>query len=186
MINRFFKLLYGLGLIAIAAALPITILYIFFDDVVITSYKARCISNGEYVVLQGAPPTEYWVLTDIVLEDTIYGDERKDLNFYCKYYDAIQPYLAEYFEAETNSEIVQANQRFFNFKQSLLPNVFTYPELYTLEVVDEEIQWHLIYGPLISWFGGSVIFFLFLQFLRICYTYIAFGELVWHPFKARK
>lgn len=164
-------------------SLPISILYIPFDRVVITSYKAKCISNNQYVVLQGAPTNEIYVFDEVLLNSPTFGNLKQDLNFYCKHYDEIQPYIAEYLQAENK---VSANKNYFIFRDKVISNVYRYPEFYKLEVVDEEIQWHHIYGPLIGWVGGSLFFFLLLQFLRVSYSYVSFGEVVWHPFRSRK
>jgi len=188
MTNRFFKLLYVLGLLAIVVALPIIVLNIPFDKVMITSYKAKCISNGQYVVLQGAPIGEVEIWNEIHLDSSSNRMKeaiKKQLNFYCEYYDEIQPHIAAYNQTNTFAEQASANKRFAEFKNSK-EDVDTYPELYKLEPVEEEIRWNELYYPFLAWVLGSFIFFLFLQFLRICYTYVTFGELVWHPFKARR
>ncbi|TSD05361.1 MAG: hypothetical protein Greene07147_682 [Parcubacteria group bacterium Greene0714_7] len=183
MIHRFFKLFYILSLLAIIVSLPLSILYIPFDGVVTTSYKAKCISNGQYVVLQGAPANEPYVFDEMFLNSPMFGNLKQDLNFYCKYYDEIQPYIAQYLEA---GDKVQANKNYFTFKNKAISSVYTYPELYKLEIVSEKTEWYKIYGPLVGWLGGSLLFFLLLQLLRVSYTYVRFGELVWNPFRSRK
>lgn len=135
MTKRFFKLLYALALICIALSLPITILTsVQFDKITITSYKAKCLSNNQYVVLEGSQQNEAYVFDEITLEDTIFSDTKKTLNFYCRYYDEVQPYIVAYTEAKTNAEVIKVNQDFFRFQQSVISNVYAYPAQYQLEV----------------------------------------------------
>lgn len=184
MAKRFFKLLYILTLIGIAISMPIYLLSsIQFDKIVISSYKAKCISNGEYVVLQGAPRGLAWVFDEISLNDSIYSETKKDLNFYCKYSASIEPYIAEYIESETREERTAANIHFFNFRDSVISNVYSYPPAYTLELIGEETHLYELYSPIVVWLLGATLAFVILQFLRMCYTYIVFGKVVWHPFK---
>ena len=182
MAKRFFKLLYIIILIGIGLSFPLYILTsIEFDEIVISSYKAKCLSNNEYVVLEG--DSQAYVFNEITLEDTIYSNTKEDLNFYCKYYDSVQPYVLSYIRAKNTAEQVDANKGFFNFKESVINNVYSYPALYKLEVVSEETNLYRIYGPLVEWFAVALFVFILLQILRMCYVYIVFGEVVWHPFK---
>jgi hypothetical protein len=74
MANRFFKLLYLFVLIAIGLSLPIVLLSsINFDEIVITTYKAKCLSNGKYVVLQGSPRNDLAYEFNELALDSIYG-----------------------------------------------------------------------------------------------------------------
>jgi hypothetical protein len=183
MTKRFFKLLYVLALIALGLSLPIYLLTnIQFDTIVRTTYKAQCISNNQYVVLEGSQIGEAYQFDEFTLNDTIYNDTKKTLNFYCKYYDAIQPYIVAYTESKTNADIVKANTNFFNFQESVFSNVYSYPPLYKLEVVSNITQLNEIYNPIIKWFIIAVISFIGLQVVRMCYVYIVFGKVMWHPF----
>lgn len=184
MTKRFFKLLYALALIAIALWFVIYVLTsIRWDMVVNTSYKAKCNSNNQYVVLQGAPVG----VADVMDEGYLNSEEnrtaiKEQLNFYCKYYDEIQPHIVAYNEAKTRSEQVAANLNFTQFENGK-DKVYAYPELYTLEPVSEETRPQEIYNPLLTGLVGAFIAFLLLQIVRICYVYVVFGKLVWHPFR---
>lgn len=187
MTKRFFKLLYALALICIALSLPITILTsVQFDKITITSYKAKCLSNNQYVVLEGSQQNEAYVFDEITLEDTIFSDTKKTLNFYCRYYDEVQPYIVAYTEAKTNAEVIKVNQDFFRFQQSVISNVYAYPAQYQLEVVENQKRWNELYNPIIEWVMGAIAAFILLQIIRMCYVYVVFGQVVWHPFKQSK
>lgn len=82
-----------------------------------------------------------------------------------------------------NADIVKANAGFFTFREGVISNVYAYPPLYKLEVVDETTQLSEIYLPLISWLIGAAFVFLLLQIARMCYVYVVFGKVVWHPFR---
>src|SRR3989344_348598 len=73
MSNRFFKLLYVFGLITIVLSFPIYLLsVIHFDQIVVSSYKAKCLSNNKYVVLQGASSyDDAFVFEETFLTDTV-------------------------------------------------------------------------------------------------------------------
>lgn len=186
MTKRFFKLIYVLTLVAIMLSLPISLLTsIHWNRIVITSYKAKCLSNNQYVVLQGAPVGESNVMDEIYL----HSDEnrtaiKKQLNFYCKYYDEIQPHILAYNEAENRTDEVAANIRFIQFEESVgRDEMYSYPELYELEVSSEEIHLEEVYQSLSGWLMGAIIAFVLLQIVRICYVYVVFGKVVWHPFR---
>ena len=187
MTKRFFKLFYALALIAIALWLPIYVLSsIRWDMLVLTDYKVKCISNNQYVVLQGSKVGN----PDIWNEGYLNSSEnrvaiKEQLNFYCKYYDEIQPHIVAYNEADTSAEQVAANIRFTQFENGK-DKVYAYPELYTLEVTNEETRPQEIYDPLVTGLVGALIAFLLLQVVRICYVYVVFGELVWHPFRQHR
>ena len=187
MSKRFFKLLYVLALIAIGLSLPIYLLTsIQFDAITRTTYKAKCLSNDQYVVLQGSQIGEAYEFDEFTLNDTIYNDTKRSLNFYCKYYDAVQPYIVAYTESKTNADIVKSNTSFFNFREGAISNVYSYPALYNLEVVSEITQLNEIYNPIINWLIYALFFFVILQIVRMCYVYVVFGKVVWHPFKSIK
>lgn len=184
MTKRFFKLLYTLALVAIALWLPIYVLAsIQWDMVVLTDYKARCLSNNQYVVLQGAPVGGAEIWNEGYLNSSENRTAIKErLNFYCKYYDEIQPHIIAYSETRIPAEQVAANQRFLAFENSV-QKVYAYPELYTLEVAGKETRPQEIYDPLITGLVGALMAFLFLQIVRICYVYVVYGKLVWQPFR---
>jgi hypothetical protein len=180
MIHRFFKLIYIFALAAIVLSLPI---YLFseikFDLVVYSTYRAKCLSNNQYIILEGAnTPYEFddWILRN---QST---DDKRDLNFYCQYYNEILPYVVAY----NNGQEVEANREFFKFKDPLIKQISQYPALYKLEVVNEEVHLSEIFIPLLVWLIFAGLTFLFLQLLRICYIYIVFGKIVWHPFNRIK
>lgn len=183
MTKRFFKLAYVLALIAIAVWLPIYVLSsIQWDMVTLSSYKAKCLSNNQYVVLQGAPIGDAEIWNEVYLnssENRTAIMER--LNFYCKYYNEIQPHIVAYNETKTLAEQRDANIRFVEFEKTK-DKVYAYPELYTLETVSAETHLEEIYNPLLVGLVGAIAAFLILQFVRICYVYIVFGKVVWHPF----
>ena len=118
--------------------------------------------------------------------DPTYGNLKKDLNFDCKYYDEIQPHIIAYNRAGTIEEEVKANQDYFTFKQSVFDTVWEYPKLYTLEVVNKNILFYKIYGPIVDGISGAVVLFVLLQIIRMSYVYVVFGEVVWHPFRQRR
>lgn len=182
--QRFFKLLYVLALVAIVLALPILIVsWVKFDQITITSYKAKCVSNGKDVVLEG--DSQAYVFTELTLNNPDLGT-KKTLNFYCKYYDRVQPYLTAYLRAANRSEEISANENFFKFQDSVISNVGVYPTLYQLEVVEEVTDFFPVYSAIVGWLIFGTLAFAALQILRMFYSYIAFGEIVWHPFRQRK
>lgn len=184
MTKRFFKLLYVLALIVLGLSFPIYLLTnIQFDAIVRTTYTARCLSNDQYVVLEGSRIGEAYRFDEFTLNDTIYNDTKKTLNFYCKYYDAIQPYIVAYTESKTKADIAKANTNFFNYRETVFSNVYSYPPLYKLEVVSEITQLNEIYSPLIDWLIVAGFAFMVLQIARMCYVYVVFGKVVWHPFR---
>jgi hypothetical protein len=184
MARRFFKLLYVFALIAIVLWLPIYVLSsIQWDLVTITSYKAKCLSNNQYVVLQGSQVGE----VSIYVEDYLNSSEnrtaeKEQLNFYCKYYDEIQSHIFAYNEAKTPAEQYAANIRFREFEKTK-DKVYAYPAFYTLEVESEESRPQEIYNPLLEGVIGALMAFILLQIIRICHVYVVYGKVVWHPFK---
>ena len=164
MTNRFFKLVYVLALIAIALWLPIYVLSsIQWDMLTLTDYKAKCLSNNQYVVLQGGKVGN----PDIWNEGYLNSSEnrtaiKEQLNFYCKYFDEIQPHIVAYNQAKTSAEQYAANMRYRQFENTK-DKVYAYPELYTLEVVSEEKRPQEIYDPLITGLVGALMAFLLLQ-----------------------
>ena len=164
--------------------MPIFVLTsIQFDRIVLSTYKAKCLSNNQYVVLQGDPVGDATTYDEVYLNSS---ENRvaimEQLNFYCKYYDEIQPHIIAYNEANTSAEYYNANIRFSQFKDTK-DKVYAYPELYKLEVVSNETHLEEIYYPLLGWLMGAVAAFVLLQIVRMCYVYVVFGKLVWHPFK---
>ncbi|MBU1179762.1 hypothetical protein KJ885_02360 [Patescibacteria group bacterium] len=187
MLNRFFKLIYVFALIAIAISLPICLfLEVDFSRIFDTDYKAKCLSNNKYVVLQGSALDEAYIFSKTTLNDSKFSDTKKDLNFYCKYYDKIQPHIIAYAKSKTTADQVKANIAFFTFKDSVLPVVSSSPKLYKLEVVDREFNYYAIVIPFILWLEGALLAFIILQILRISYLYIVFGKIIWHPLKHPK
>ncbi len=187
MAKRFFKLLYVLALIAIVLSLPIVALTsIKFDRIVQSSYKAKCLSNNQYVVLQGAPVGDADVMDEIYLDSPENRTAIKEqLNFYCKYYDEIQSHIVAYNEAKTPTEQYAANIRFTQFENGK-DKVYSYPELYSLEPVSNETHLEELYYPLLAWLIGAALAFVVLQILRMCYIYVVFDIVAWHPFKSVK
>lgn len=176
--------MYMFALIALVLSLPVYLLIsIPFDEVVSSSYKAKCLSNNQYVVLQGSSKNEVWVFNEIELSKPEF-ETKQGLNFYCEYYDKIQPHITAYIESKNVSEQIKANENFFKFKDSVFSGVHSYPQLYELEVADEVIHPYKVYGPIIAWIVGVSLAFLLLQILKICYTYIVFDEVVLHPFRS--
>jgi hypothetical protein len=172
-----------LALGGIVLSMPIYLLTnIQADEIVRTTYQAKCHSSGEYVVLQGSQIGEIYQFDEFVLNDTIYNDTKSTLNFYCRYYEEIQPHVIAYTQAKTPAETLKVNSDFFAFKESK-PEVYSYPPLYTLETVSEVTQYNQIYNPIIEWLLTALSLFIVLQFIRMCYVYVTFGKVVWHPFK---
>jgi hypothetical protein len=186
MIKRFFKLLYVLALIAIGVSFPA---YLFasiqFDAIVRTTYRAKCISNNQYVVLQGSPVAYAWEFDEFELNNPSFLTNeytKETLNFYCKYYDEIQPHIIAYTLTKTRDQEVSANQSYIDFKNSV-PAVSSYPVLYKLEEVRSSTHLEVIYMPLINVSAGVVFAFLMLQIVRMCFVYVVYGKVVWHPFR---
>lgn len=187
MIQRFFKLIYVAALLAVGLFLvgyPLTT--INYDRIVITTYKAQCLSNNKDVVLQGMKPGEIYEFDEIVYKDNIFSDVNGTLNFYCKYYDEIQPYIAIYNNATTVAERQAANTNYFEFRLGIKSGVSPYPNLYRLVPVSEDTNYNEVLSPLIEALMIAISWFVLLQLARIAYIYIVFGEIVWHPFKHRK
>jgi hypothetical protein len=184
MTKRFFKLIYTISIIILVLSMPVYLLInINFDNIIVSTYKARCNSNDKYVVLEGASFGESYEFDEFVLNDTIYSDTKKQLNFYCKYYDQVQPYVISYANSKTIQDEINANIEFFNFKDSVYDNVYSYPPLYSLEETRKDYRWNELYGPMVVWFFGALGIFAVLQVFRMCYVYVVFGEIVWHPFR---
>jgi hypothetical protein len=108
---------------------------------------------------------------------------QKELNFYCQYYDQIQPHIIAYIESKNINEQRDANKKFWSYRSSVEDSVKSQPHLYQLEVAKEEKQWSEIYNPIIAWLIMGGFSFLLLQVIRICYVYVVYGKLVWHPFR---
>lgn len=188
MANRFFKLIYVIALILIALSLPI---YFFsnvdFSKITISTYKAKCTSNDQYVVLEGSSSnsqSQAYTFDETSLDNPL-SDTKEDLNFYCKYYDQIQPYLNDYAASTTTNEQKLVNLSFYQFKNSQ-DTVYAYPQLYKLETVSERKNYNEVLYTLMAWFGGALAAFVILQILKISYLYVKFGEIVWHPFKSSR
>lgn len=191
MIKRFFKVVYVLSLIAIILGVPAFVLAsIKWDSVTKTRYRAKCISNGKFVTLQGSPVGEATEFSDTFgaefgpdLQERFKLEQAENLNFYCTYYDEIQKYIVAYAEAKTSSGQVAANYEWSEFKKSK-GGVSSYPELYTREMVTQEHRLEEVYIPLLSGLLVGLFAFLLLQLVRVCCVYVVFGKLVWHPFGA--
>src|SRR3989344_546516 len=120
MSQRFFKLLYVFAFVAIGLSLPIYLLTsIRFDRVVITSYQVKCLLNDRYVVLQGAQPNDFDVITETFWNSENHNSLSEMYNFYCKYYDEIQPHIVAYAESNTPAEEVRANRNYRSFEESV-------------------------------------------------------------------
>jgi len=187
MIQRFFKLIYLIALVAIGLYLvgyPLTA--INYDRIAITTYKAQCLSNSKDVVLQGMHPGEVYEFNEVVYEDTIFSDTKETLNFYCKYYDQVQPHIVAYNNTRTLAEQREANVAFWTLRQELEPNVYTYPQLYKLVPISEETNYYEILSPLVEALTVAIGWFVILQLARMAYIYIVFGEVAWHPFRLHK
>lgn len=184
MIERFFKLIYVVSLIGIVISLPIYLIKtIRFDEIVITSYKAKCSFNNQYVVLEGSQLNQPYVFDEILLKNTTITDTKKNLNFYCKNYDDIRPYVIGYLKSKTLEERMAVNRKYFEFEEEHINDVYSYPPLYRLEVVNNETKLYRVYGPILDWIIIAILVFLFLQILKIFYTYIMKGKIVLNPFK---
>lgn len=183
MIKRFFKLLYTLSIILLALSLPVFIFISTYLNKVSSSYKARCLLNNQYVVLQGASVGESY---EFYLNDIENDKKTKELlNFYCKYYNEIQPYIIAYNEAKTLDDQVLANMSFVEFKNTK-DEISAYPKLYKLEIISNKTFFKEILELIVVWFIWATPIFIVLQILRVCYVYVVFGVVMWHPFKQIK
>lgn len=186
MIFRFFVVLYVICLLAIVGWW----LYAFPTNVNVSEgrisyYQAKCINNDKYVVLQGeSTPYEF---SEKNFKTTEYSDTPQDLNFYCKYYDQIQPHVQAHINANTLEETYQANMAFNSFEESVgRYSVSRTPALYNLETMRVENNYSVVLLSALGIFLGGAVFFLALQIVRMIYLYITFGEIIWHPFRKPK
>jgi hypothetical protein len=182
MIFRFFVVLYIIATIAIAGWVVFDLVkWVHPSEIRISTYQAKCLHNNEYVVLQGGD-TPY-LFDEKVLNEPLNQTE-ETLNFYCKYYDQIQPHIQAYLQSSTYPEKYRANLAFLELEESLdRKHTSNTPALYSLETVREENN----FLEVLFYLGGTLLWgligVLFLQVLRIVYLYIAFGEIIWHPFR---
>lgn len=186
MIFRFFVVLYVICLLAIVGwwiyAFPTNV---HLSEARISNYQAKCISNDRYVILQGGSTPYEFAEKD--LKTTEFSDTPQDLNFYCKYYDQIQPHIQTYINAKSLNEKYEANTAFHTFEQSVgRYSVSRTPALYNLETTRVENNYTVVLLSALGIFLGGVVFFLVLQILRMIYLYITFGEIIWHPFRKPK
>ena len=187
MAQRFFKLIYTLSLVALILSFPLYYISSFRSDLLYDiTYKAKCISNGKFVVLEGAKENEIYEINKFTLDHPIAPeyDDKRLLNFYCKYYDEVQPYIIAYNKSTSRGEEVSVNQNFYTFQNVVITQVSLYPPLYELVIVKKELQQYQLYGPIIDWLLYAVSAFLLLQVMKICYVYVVFGRIVFHPFKS--
>lgn len=185
MFKRFVKLIYVLALTGIGVSLPV---YYFsnvkFDLVYFDTYQAKCLNNNKYVVLQGSSQPYQFDDWDLRVDNDL--SLKRDLNFYCQYYEQIQPHISRYLKAQNPSETRLANMDFFQFKDGVISNVFAFPEVYELVSVKRAFMADYLFGPIINWAVYALSIFAVIQFLRVCYIYIVFGKIIWHPFKLQE
>jgi len=183
----------GVGILSLPFYLMASVFLYHASDASRITYRARCISNGEYVVLQGSQYNEYFEFNDYELEDTTYLDTKRTLNFYCAYYDEVQPHIAAYIE---NSKIINFSERareqkrvtnnFFSFRENVYSSVSAEPALYELESVkDKKPLSKAIAESLYAWVFGALIYFLALQVVRMSYVYVTTGKVAWNPFGSK-
>jgi len=188
MIKRLFRVLYVITISSLCLFFIIyPIVTIKFNKITTKSYRAKCLFNNQYVVLEGAKYNEAYTFNEDELKElSLYGPTtKKNLNFYCKYYEDIQPYIIGYLNSNSYSEQVTINEKFFKFKDSVSSKISGHPPLYELEDAGETKNWNELFNPIIESIIITLIIFVLLQILRISYIYIVFGEIVWHPFKER-
>ncbi len=75
------------------------------------------------------------------------------------------------------------NRKYFEFEEEHINDVYSYPPLYRLEVVNNETKLYRVYGPILDWIMIAIPVFLFLQILKIFYIYIVKGKIILNPFK---
>ncbi len=186
-IQRFFKLLYIFALIALGFSLPIYFISAIQQDKVYEiSYKIKCLGNDKYVVLQGSEYNDINIISDNFWESENQYELKKQFNFYCQYYDQVQPHIAAYNESKDFTEQRDANLNFDKFRDSVISNISSEPALYKLEIVNKEFLPNKVYNPIINWLIMALGIFILLQIVKISYAYIMFGEIVIHPFRQRK
>lgn len=184
MLHRFFQLLYAISNIVLLIALPIYIVSnIESDSDEKTSFAPTCLLNNKNIVLQGSEYDEILILDNFFLHGENSIALKKQFNFYCKYYNEIQPHITTYIESLTEAEKTEANVTFNKFKDSVYSDVLEYPPLYELEIVSQVTQWNKIYYIIIESFIIFIFWFLSIQTIRIGYIYVVFGKIIWHPFK---
>jgi hypothetical protein len=186
--KRLLKLIYVLSLTAIVLSFPIHVLTsIDYGRVYSKSYKAKCLSNDKYVVLQGSPSDEGDDFLDLSLTGENGHAYNRQLNFYCKYYDEIRPFIVSYRTSNSNTEQYQNNLAFTAFEKSKnYDQMFTNPKLYELELVKKDFQPWVVFGPIIDWLTVVGGLFIIIQIIKICYIYVVYGKIVYHPFKLPK
>ena len=183
---RSFIVLYFLAIIALAGALVyFTFTEIKFSGMNVNHYQAKCLSNDKYVILQG--DTRPYEFPETNLTTTEFMDVKQDLNFYCKYYDQIQPYIQAHINSKNIQEEYQANIAFHKFEESVArSSISRTPALYSLETIRVENIPSTAFSELLAVLTFGLIGFVILQILRMVYLYIAFGQIIWHPFRKPK
>lgn len=148
----------------------------FWESIGINTYKARCLSNNQYVALQGSMDDSPYTFDDRILSEESNLGTLKTVSFYCSNYNQIRPHILAYRQAKTDQEQVQANSAFFaefgETRQSALKN-------YQLEIMSTYSD----YQPLWDTIAIILGYYLLLQLVRVVYIYIVFGKLVLYPYK---
>lgn len=182
--HRFFKLIYLILLIGI---LLFTCVYYIKDFIrqerIYTEYKVKCIDNGKYIVLEGSENLAPLVtsMASFDLETT-----RKEYNFYCKFYDEMQPYIMKSFERKLTAQDIT---NYFYFRTEKIKQISNYPELFILEKQPHNKDYYYYYvivNPLLDALINIGGLFILSQFLKNFYTYIKFGEVTFHPFRSKR
>lgn len=176
--HRFFKLVYGILLAGIIVFIPINFIINSSNySYRFVQYKVKCSHNNKYVVLQGSKLDEYATYSNATLD-------KREMNFYCKFYSEIQFYIADYLRSNNK---IQSNLDYFDFKAKNINKVGYYPELFTVEKQYDEFFYRgTIFDPLLVSLTLGGIFFVGLQVLKNFYTYIKFGTWTIHPFRTEK
>jgi len=144
----------------------------------INTYRARCTSNNQLVVLQGTTNGSAYTFSQGIYDDPR-SETDNDLRFYCSNYDQVQKHIEEYKLANTREEQIEANKAFFKFQQTV-PT--TLNNNYNLEIVSTDN-----YSTPISTFLLQIVlsisgYYVFLQLVRIMYQFIGFGYFSWKPY----
>lgn len=191
MFERFSKVINTLALLGILGSIPLFFITSFdAEEFIIDTYQVRCIDNGSFITLQGGVVGEPDTWTERQLDmfrdgmrNPGFDYTTQNLNFYCLYYDDIQPYIYSYTLSEDK---VAANMRYAEFKKSVIDSVDRYPELYDKVLVDSERQMYVLTNALAIASVFPLILFLLLQMVRIIIVYVVYGEMVWNPLRVRK
>lgn len=147
----------------------------YMKNVTSGEYQVRCLTNGKLMYLQGSLSSNHYVFkgsVDYEIDD--------DAKFYCEYYDEVDSYNRQYFQANNRDEEIKANIDFFKFKDEAQRPSY---KNYNLEKITSSATQEYFWSTLSESILSTLVYFVFLQGLKITYQYVVFGAFTWHPLK---